>query len=678
MLDYNYIDESLENEINNLDLPDEFNKKIDKYYELDFSDDEVFNLELNRNKNKGSISKSPKNLKNINTRKSTVFSSKQDADVDEEFDKYINDLDKKIKEDVLKEELEKNQAEINLNRNLINLGSDNDIARANRILEEDEAIRNAIENKVLSFDDIVSYVDYYQIFTFINKSQNLALSEFSKIADLCEKETFEETEDDIKRRIESTLRITDKILDDDQFSPQQIVLMDNKKRFFEEKQKEEQKKQNDKEFILKKSEIENKKFLHDLILTTRQKHIEVDDLFDIFDGERNFPEDTEQKEDKNKNELTEKEQFINKLDKNDVENIVENDNEYKFLAKITKIENYHRNIKIDSNKNNNRVFFAEKDLEDLENFKKGIVKNNNNFNENSNPLHNFYNIETEPWLQKGLSSEDCQENYKKLVADLYKKHDLEIIYKNTKSNNNISNKRIKSDDQAKEKVEKLSKTMEGLELQKKYGNHKKMMPPLKNKSIFNSNTIAKLNHINSNSIVNSLLKHNKNSEYLPDNADLKSQISASDTNSIMKESLSKLSFRSKFSNHTTTNNKTNAVNSIDLFTSDNKMTNLIKVRDQRKEYLKNKIGNKSNKRPDLFSFTSKHILINEKDGDEYDKIFEIIKEAKSGNKDDLCFLPNSSSSNFEVDKSIDSVNSKKSSVRQKIELAINYSKNKIH
>jgi len=678
MLDYNYIDESLENEINNLDLPDEFNKKIDKYYELDFSDDEVFNLELNRNKNKGSISKSPKNLKNINTRKSTVFSSKQDADVDEEFDKYINDLDKKIKEDVLKEELEKNQAEINLNRNLINLGSDNDIARANRILEEDEAIRNAIENKVLSFDDIVSYVDYYQIFTFINKSQNLALSEFSKIADLCEKETFEETEDDIKRRIESTLRITDKILDDDQFSPQQIVLMDNKKRFFEEKQKEEQKKQNDKEFILKKSEIENKKFLHDLILTTRQKHIEVDDLFDIFDGERNFPEETEQKEDKNKNELTEKEQFINKLDKNDVENIVENDNEYKFLAKITKIENYHRNIKIDSNKNNNRVFFAEKDLEDLENFKKGIVKNNNNFNENSNPLHNFYNIETEPWLQKGLSSEDCQENYKKLVADLYKKHDLEIIYKNTKSNNNISNKRIKSDDQAKEKVEKLSKTMEGLELQKKYGNHKKMMPPLKNKSIFNSNTIAKLNHINSNSIVNSLLKHNKNSEYLPDNADLKSQISASDTNSIMKESLSKLSFRSKFSNHTTTNNKTNAVNSIDLFTSDNKMTNLIKVRDQRKEYLKNKIGNKSNKRPDLFSFTSKHILINEKDGDEYDKIFEIIKEAKSGNKDDLCFLPNSSSSNFEVDKSIDSVNSKKSSVRQKIELAINYSKNKIH
>lgn len=673
MMEYNYIDESLENELNNLELPDELNQKIDKDYELDFSEDEVFNMESNKNKNK-----SPKkNSKNINIRKSGVFDFKEDADLDGEFDKYLNDLDKKIEEEVLREELEKNQAEINLNRNLINLGNDNDVARANKIIEDDEAIRNAIENKVLSFDDIVNYVDYYQIFTFINKSQKLTLNEFTKIADLCEKETFEENEDDIKKRIESTLKITDKILDDDRFSPQEIVFLDEKKRFFEQKQKEEQRKKNEKDFILKQSEFENQKFLQELILTTRHKHIEVYDLFENIDENKIIPEESEEKENEDKNDFAEKNRFVNKLDKNDVENIVENDKEYKFLENITKIENYHRNINIETNKNNNRIFFVEKDLEDLENFKKGKVKNNNNFNENSNPLHNFYNIETEPWLQKGLSNEDSEENYKKLVADLYKKHGLELKDRNTRSSNIASNKRIKGDNVDKQKLEKLSQTMEGLDLNKKYGNLKKMIPPLKNKSIINSNAFAKLNQINSNSIINSLLKQNKNSEYLPDNTDFKSQISANDSNNMMKESLSKLSFRSKISNNTTTTNKKNAVNPIDLFTTDNKMTNLIKVRDQRKEYLKTKIGNKSNKRPDLFAFNAKHILINDKDGDGYDKIFEMIQEAKSGNKDDLCFLPNSSNSNFEVDKSIDSVNSKKSSIRKKIELAIKYSKNKV-
>jgi hypothetical protein len=678
MIDYNYIDESLENEMNNLELPDTINQKIDKDYELDFPEDEVFNMEINKNIDKDLSKSSKKNLKNINTRKSGVFESNKPG-LDEEFNKYLNDLDYKIEKEVLREELEKNQAELNLNRNIINLGTENDKARANKIIEEDESIRKAIENKVLSFEDIVDYVDYYQIFTFVNKSQKLALNQFSIIVDLCETETFEETEDDIKKRIESTLKITDKILDDYQFSPQEIVFLDEKKRSLEKNQKEEQRKKNEKEYIIKQNELENKKFLQQLILTTRHKHIEVDDLYDNVDDDNIKPEESEEKKEEKKGELAGKtmEKAFNKIDKNEVQNIVENDKEYKFLEKITKIQNYHRNLKIDSNKNNNRIFFAEKDLEDLENYKKGKIKNDNNFNENSNPLHNFYSTDNEPWLQKGLNNEDCDENYKNLVADLYKKHGLEMKERNIISSNNIRNRKIKNDNAEKQKIEKLSQTMEVLELHKKYGNLKKMIPPLKNKNVINSNAIAKLHQINSKNLINNLIIKNKNVDYFPDN-DLKSQISENDSNSLMKESLSKLSFRSKISNNKTTLNKTNPINNIDLFTTDNKMMNLIKVRDQRKEYLKTKIGNKSNKRPDLFSFNATHILINDQEGDGYDKIFEIIQEAKSKNKNDLCFLPGTSNSNVKVDKSIDSVNSKKSSVRKKIETAINYSKNKIY
>lgn len=679
-MDYNYIDESLENELNNLELPDEINHKIDKDYELDFSEDEIFNIEKNKNKNINLNKSLKKNQKNINVNNSGLPPTKNDGNLDQEFDIYLNDLDKKIEEEVLREELEKNKNEINLNRNLINLGNDNDIARANKIIEEDEAIRKAMEDKVLTFDDIVNYVDYYQIFSFVNKSQKLALDQFTKIADLCEKETFEETEDEIKKRIENTLKITDKILDNDQFSPKEIVYLDEKKRFFEEKQKEELKKKNEKEYIMKQNEQENKKFLQDLILKTRDKHIELDDVYENLDENEIQPEASEIKENDEKYMFVKhnKEKAINKLDRNEVEKIVDNDKEYQFLEKLTKTENYHRNMKIESKKINNRIFFVEKDLEDLENYKKGEVKNKNNFNEKSNPLHNFFDIENEPWLQKVLSKEDSEENYKNLVADLYKKHGLE--YKEIKNNssailkytNNINGK----DNLVKNKLERLNQTIEGTDLYKKLGNSKKFIPPLKNKNLINSNTIVKLNQNNNNNILNNLIK-NKNVDNTHDN-ELKSLISTSDANNVMKESLSKLSFRSKISSNTTNTNKVNPINNIDLFTTDNKMINLIKVRDQRKEYLKTKIGDKSNKRPDLFSFNAKHILINDKGDEGYDKIFEIIQEAKTKNKEDLCFLPNSSNSNFEVDKSIDSFNSKKSSVRKKIELAINYSKNKIY
>jgi len=666
MFEYNYLDESLENEINNLELPEEINKKIDKDYELNFSEDENFNL-----KSPGRSPDKNSKKKNIPLSKSNLINTKNDANLDEEFDKYLHDLDKKIEEEVLREELEKNRAEINLNSNSNNLGKENDIAKAHKLLEEDDALRYSIEKNLLSFDDIVNYIDYYQIFTFINKSQKLALDQFTKISDLCEKETFVETEMDIKKKIESTLKITDRILDEKKFNPEEVLFMDQKKRFVEEKFKEEQKKKNEKDYLFKKSELENKAFLKELILTTRDKHIEIDDVYQNVNENKIILEEIEEKE-KEEDGKKDNYQFQNKLDVRDVENIVDNDREYKFLEKITKNDNYLSNLKIEKNKNNNRIFFVEKDLEDLENFKKGKIKSNNNYNELSNPLHNLDDFEINLLLNKDLNESNAQSNYNNLLADLYKKHEIKYEY-NEINSKKISNKKTINEKNEKQNNEKLSQTIESIDFSKKYGNQKKMIPPLKNKNLINYNGIAKLNNLNNNDIINNLIK---TKEQNLENIDLKSQISCLDMNNDLKESLSKFSFKSKFSNGSAISNKTNPIKNIDLFTTDNKMTNLIKVRELRKEYLKTKVGLKSNKRPDLFSFNTKHILINDKEENVYDNIFEIIQETKEKNSNELTNLQKINANNIEIDKSIDSVNSKSSSFRRKIEQAISYSKNK--
>jgi len=683
MIGYNYIDESLEQEINNLELSEDINVKIDKDYELNFSEDEIFKEENNKD-----FIRSPKKIKkNTNTKKTEISNIKYDVELDEEFDNYMNELDRKIKEDVLREELEKDQVHLKLNTNIINVGNGNDKEKALKIIEEDPAIRNAIENKLLTFDDIVSYVDYYQLFTFINKSQRLALDQFSRIAELCEKESFVETEDDIKKRIGNTLKITDKILGEDKFDAKEIVFLDQKKRFFEEKAREDQKKKNEKDYLYKKSEMDSKNFLKELILTTRDKHIEIDDVYENIQHNANkfIYNDQDQIEELEKD--IDQNKVINKIDAHDVEEIIENDKEYKFLENITKNENYQINLKIEDGKNKNRLFFIEKDLEDMENLKIGKVKNNNNFNELSNPLHNIDLYENEQSLNNEMDNKEADEIYKNLTANLYKKHGIELN-KFTKLSKSIAKKKIKNDStKSIEKSEKLNLTIEGSDCHKKFGNLKKTIPPLKNKNLINSNAIAKFNNLNSNNnnnfLINNLIK-NKNlpkseliTEHLSEYNDQKSQFS-SNKYDIMKESMSKLSFKSKISNNTTTSNKTNTLKNIELFSNDNKMTNLIKVRDQRKEFLKNKIGNKSNKRPDLFSFNTQHILINDKD-EGYDKLFEIIQESKNKNEKDESFHPpTKSSNNYEVDKSIDSVNSKNNSVRKRIEQALSYSKNKIY
>ena len=666
MLDYNYIDESLENELNNLELPEELNIKIDKDYELNFSeDDQDFfkpsNFDKNNNPkstNSENYNKS-KNLNKINSISNLKKSSNKNfsnhekslknQNLDAEFDLYMKDLDKRIEDEISKEQIEKNQIDLNLDQKNINLNNISDKNKALSIINQDPSIRNAIDNKTLSIDDVVNYIDYYELFNFINKSKKLTIDQLNKISDLCETETFEETEEDIKDRILNTLKITDSILDKNKFSPKELVFLDDKIKISDEKKKEKRKKENEKEYLIKTHDLSQEYFLDEIIQITRDKHIEIDDVYEDINNKDNEEENFYMEKDENNSNIKfqDEKKFINKLNSQDVKNILENDKEFKFLEEIYLNENYKNNFKI---KNINKLFLVDKDLEDLEIYKRGKVKNHNDYNEKVNPLHNV-NLTADNHIEYPYYGEQDSLDYPEIVEDLYKKHGISYN-RDSKSTKNINDKKV-----IIEKLEKLNQTAENLENNKK--NLKKFIPPIKNKlnNINNTNTRifprqgieGNITHISENENVNSL----------------------NNTNNILKESISSRlskSYRSKFTN---TNNSTisaQPLKHIDLFTNDNKMTNLIKVREQRKEYLKLKQGMKSTKRPELFAFSTKHILINEKEKDDYAKIFDILENSKKNNN-----IGNNTDFN-EVDKSTDS--SKKNSIRKKIEEAIVYSKNK--
>jgi len=756
-MEYNYIDESLEEEMRKLEMPEDLETQIDKEYDLNFSDDEIFQ-EKEKEKEKDKYDNnilSPKRFKKTEKEKE-----------DEEFDLYLRELQKKSQKEA-QEELIKNQIDINLKRNNILINPENDEKKAIKLIEDDPYLKNAIENKYLSFDDICAYVDYYELFTFVNKTQKFTFDEFNKISDLCEKETFEENEEIIRNRIKNTLKITDEILNEDTFDAKKVINMEDKKNFIEEKEKEKLRKKNEKDFYYKKSETEKDEFLKDMINIVRNNHIEIDDVFPFQQNEKNnkansylnineevqiieeekinnkknlgysninsntntkksnnsnlanrgnknkgnVEKDSYKHKDKDNdnndnydNDNTNQGEYTNKLNPKEVGEICENDKEYKFLEKINFDEQYLKNIKILENKdknNSNRVFFVEKDLEDIENYKKGKVKNDNNYNEKSNPLHKL-NAPIEDLSNSSnedINEDEAEQNYKNLLNNLYKKHNLDNKNKYNNNNNNkiISNinKNIKdkknknnnnnnvngndADLDNENKSEQFSQTSGGFELNKKFKyNPKKYIIPIKGKE--NSNAIIKNSYINNNNNNNNN-SNNLNSEINVNvnNCDIKSQISncgLSVSNSI-KDSISNASkfsksIRSKLSSLSKNNNP----KSIDLFTDDNKMTNLIKVREQRKEIILSKRGNKSNKRPDLFAFNTQHILINDKDDEAYDKIFEILQEEKKnsqGFSTKKSNYTNENNDSINVENSTDSINSK-NSIRKKIEQAMHYSK----
>ena len=121
--------------------------------------------------------------------------NKDDKDIifqDKEINDLINQYDKQVEKEI-EEELIKNYKPH---------FDEEDIKRAEKLLSEDELIKEAVDKKIITKEEVILFIDYYEIFSIINKSKKFTLNELKIIEKLSEKnknskkKDNEEEEDD--------------------------------------------------------------------------------------------------------------------------------------------------------------------------------------------------------------------------------------------------------------------------------------------------------------------------------------------------------------------------------------------------------------------------------------------------------------------------------------------------
>ena len=98
-------------------------------------------------------------------------SQKEDKELKELLNLYEKQLDKDIKEEV----------ELNYKPSV----DPNDVKRADNLLQKDKLLNTAVIQGIISREELIMYVDYYEIFSLMNKSKKFTQQHLQAIEDLC-------------------------------------------------------------------------------------------------------------------------------------------------------------------------------------------------------------------------------------------------------------------------------------------------------------------------------------------------------------------------------------------------------------------------------------------------------------------------------------------------------------
>ena len=121
--------------------------------------------------------------------------NKDDKDIifqDKEINDLINQYDKQVDKEIEEELIKTYKPHFD----------EEDIKRAEKLLSEDELIKEAVDKKIITKEEVILFIDYYEIFSIINKSKKFTLNELKIIEKLSEKnknlkkKDNEEEEDD--------------------------------------------------------------------------------------------------------------------------------------------------------------------------------------------------------------------------------------------------------------------------------------------------------------------------------------------------------------------------------------------------------------------------------------------------------------------------------------------------
>ena len=167
--------------------------------EVDKLLEEEYNIPLNKDekkdKQKDEIEIEIENLDEIDDIIESNYkgNNKDDKDIifqDKEINDLINQYDKQVDKEIEEELIKTYKPHFD----------EEDIKRAEKLLSEDELIKEAVDKKIITKEEVILFIDYYEIFSIINKSKKFTLKELKIIEKLTEKnkkkKDNEEEEDD--------------------------------------------------------------------------------------------------------------------------------------------------------------------------------------------------------------------------------------------------------------------------------------------------------------------------------------------------------------------------------------------------------------------------------------------------------------------------------------------------
>jgi hypothetical protein len=181
----NYKDEELENEmirLGNMSFVNNHSSKSKDFYIDDINldkYDEIFELK----------------------KKKTKTGAKKVSVNKEEINRFYKDYERHLEEEIHKELQSSFKPFLG--------ASEEDRFRANTLLEKNDFLKQAIDNKLCTYDEIVYFIDYYELISLMSKKKDQAVNYLQQISDLYKED---KTWYDLQARLERTLNQTDLIL----------------------------------------------------------------------------------------------------------------------------------------------------------------------------------------------------------------------------------------------------------------------------------------------------------------------------------------------------------------------------------------------------------------------------------------------------------------------------------
>jgi hypothetical protein len=137
----------------------------------------------------------------IKKKKKTKIGDKKIKVDPEEINRFYKEYEKNLEQEIHKE--------LESSFKPFQGASEEDRIRANSLLEKNDFLKQAIDNKLCTYDEIVYFIDYYELISLMGKKKDQAVNYLQQISDLYKED---KSWTDLQARLEKTLNQTDLIL----------------------------------------------------------------------------------------------------------------------------------------------------------------------------------------------------------------------------------------------------------------------------------------------------------------------------------------------------------------------------------------------------------------------------------------------------------------------------------